>query len=158
MQLGTCSNDPDRSCTSGSFIGTCSGDVTTSCTVDGDCPGATGPCENNTDCPPVPPDTAFGVCEGSEDADGDGLLDAGGQPFSLVIAGPVFGIGSQSWEGSTHSFPDSQVVIDKTLYTCSDTLTVSVFDSNATTAGDVSLNTVVKVVREGRRFLEHRRG
>jgi hypothetical protein len=96
-----------------------------------------------------------GTCNGSEDDDGDGLLDLGGQAYSLVIAGPVFGSGSQSWPttsgggASAHTLPDSRVTIDKASYGCSDNLNVSVFHSApATTATVVMDATVVKVMDE----------
>jgi Subtilase family/Thrombospondin type 3 repeat len=70
-----------------------------------------------------------------EDLDGDGLLDAGGQPFGLVIAGPVLGQGTQSWGGATHAFAAHQVHLDKASYGCSDNLQVRIFDPAATAAG-----------------------
>jgi hypothetical protein len=72
--------------------------------------------------------------DANEDADLDGLLDAGGQPFALVIAGPVFGRGSQSWSGVSHTFPTSEVHLDKGLFGCSDDVVVDVFDPD----GDVA--------------------
>ncbi|HEU4400624.1 MAG TPA: thrombospondin type 3 repeat-containing protein [Candidatus Polarisedimenticolia bacterium] len=80
--------------------------------------------------------------DGNEDAlppngtgDGDGLLDAGGQPYALVIAGPVLGFGSQSWKGAPHNFPTSKINLDKGTYGCADDVVVSVFDADATAAG-----------------------
>jgi hypothetical protein len=72
--------------------------------------------------------------DGTEDTDGDGLLDAGGQPYALVIAGPVLGSGSQTWGGTTHTFPASTVDLDKGVYGCADDVEVQVFDADATTA------------------------
>src|SRR5262249_896837 len=40
-----------------------------------------------------------------EDLDADGLLDAGGQPYALVVAGPVLGTGTQTWGGQPHDLP-----------------------------------------------------
>ncbi|HXH27422.1 MAG TPA: S8 family serine peptidase, partial [Candidatus Polarisedimenticolia bacterium] len=71
-----------------------------------------------------------------EDTDGDGLLDAGGQPFALVIAGPVLGQGAQTWDGASHAFAAHQIHLDKASYGCADNLQVSIFDP-AATAGDL---------------------
>ena len=70
----------------------------------------------------------------SEDADSDDLLDAGGQPFALVISGPVLGTGTQTWGGTTHTFPGSQVRLDKGTYGCADDLRVEIYDPDATPA------------------------
>jgi hypothetical protein len=84
-----------------------------------------------------PPEDANGNhrLDTGEDLDADGLLDAGGQPFALVIAGPVLGVGSQSWGGTPHAFPASQVRLDKATYGCADDLRVEIFDPDATAAG-----------------------
>jgi hypothetical protein len=105
---------------------------------------ATTQCVNNADCVIVTPPST-GTCNGSEDTDGDGLLDAAGQPYSLVIAGSVFGDGSQCFgsacfanpTANSHTFPASVVRLDKYQYSCSDNLTINVFDStrNATDVG-----------------------
>jgi hypothetical protein len=48
-------------------------------------------CVNNAQC------GAGNTCVGTlEDTDGDGLLDAGGQPYALVISGPVLGTAGQT--------------------------------------------------------------
>ncbi len=73
-----------------------------------------------------------GRLDPGEDLDGDTFLDAGGQPFSLVIAGPVFGSGSQTWSGTSHPLPLSQVRLDKPTYGCSDDVVIQVFDPDAT--------------------------
>ncbi|MFQ5876335.1 MAG: thrombospondin type 3 repeat-containing protein [Acidobacteriota bacterium] len=81
------------------------------------------------------------------DQDGDGLLDSGGQPFSLVVAGPVFGMGGQTWNGKTHALPASIIALDKFKYGCSDDLRTTVFDTDGTTgAGDVTSNTLLRVL------------
>jgi subtilase family protein/thrombospondin type 3 repeat protein len=73
--------------------------------------------------------------------DGDGLLDAGGQPFALVVAGPVFGSGDQSWAntlggGATlHTLPQSSLRLDKYQYSCSDAVVASIFDTNPPVGG-----------------------
>jgi hypothetical protein len=147
---GVCSNDANRLCTTETIPGFCTDtpeDRSITCLVDGDCAGAQNTCSGVIDeCP-------GGTCVGSEDTDGDGLLDLGGQAYSLVISGPVFGSGSQSWRTtptgspSAHTLPDSRVTIDKAEYGCSDTLNISVFHSVPdTTETDVTDATVVKVV------------
>jgi hypothetical protein len=72
--------------------------------------------------------------DGTEDTDGDGLLDAAGQPYALLLAGPVFGSGTQTWGGTAHNFPASTVDLDKGIYGCADDVEVQVFDGDATTA------------------------
>jgi subtilase family protein/thrombospondin type 3 repeat protein len=62
----------------------------------------------------------------------NGLLDSGGQPFALVISGPVLGNGSQTWNLQSHAFPQSAVKLDKYQYSCSDSLQVQVLDAAAT--------------------------
>jgi hypothetical protein len=78
-----------------------------------------------------------GRLDAGEDLDGDGFLDADGQPYGLVVAGPVFGIGTQTWGGSSHTLPASAVTLDKSLYGCSDTARATIFKS-ATNAAAVS--------------------
>ena len=76
-----------------------------------------------------------GVPPFPEDTDGDGLLDAGGQPFGLVAAGPVFGIGTQTWQSQAHTLPTGNTHLDKPTYGCSDDARVEIFDPNGTVAG-----------------------
>jgi len=73
--------------------------------------------------------------DAGEDLDADGLLDAGGQPFALVIAGPVLGTGSQTWGGAPHALPQSRTHLDRATYGCSDDVVVEVFDPDGTAAG-----------------------
>jgi hypothetical protein len=82
---------------------------------------------------------------GEADTDGDGLLDAGGQPFALVIAGPVFGSGTQSWASASHSLPASVARLDKLTYSCSDDARPYVFDPDGT-AGSVTSGIAFQVV------------
>ncbi|MEE9291538.1 MAG: S8 family serine peptidase, partial [Acidobacteriota bacterium] len=72
-----------------------------------------------------------GRLDPGEDADGDGLLDAGGQPYALVISGPVLGVGNQSWNGSTHTFPQSRTRLNQPTFGCADDLQVQIFDPDA---------------------------
>src|SRR5206468_10796992 len=58
---------------------------------------------------------AAGTCTGNgngrldtaEDTNANGLLDGEGQPYGLVVAGPVQGIGTQTFSGAAHSLPAS---------------------------------------------------
>jgi len=70
-----------------------------------------------------------------EDADADGLLDAGGQPFAVVVAGPVFGIGTQTWGGQPHTLPAGRTGLDKPTYGCADDVRVEIFDPDGTVPG-----------------------
>ncbi|MGH9749293.1 MAG: thrombospondin type 3 repeat-containing protein, partial [Candidatus Polarisedimenticolia bacterium] len=65
----------------------------------------------------------------------DGLLDAGGQPYALVIAGPVLGDGTQTWGGASHTFPAHEMHLNKGSFGCADDVVVEIFDPNGTTAG-----------------------
>jgi hypothetical protein len=94
---------------------------------------------------------------GEADTDGDGLLDAGGQPFSLVIAGPVFGSGSQTWGGQSHSLPASSARLDKYQYSCADDLVATVVDAGATAAGVFS-NVAFQVVDAAGAVLDQENG
>ena len=75
-----------------------------------------------------------GRLDAGEDLDADGLLDADGQPYGLVVSGPVFGGGSQTFNGSSHSFPASRVTLDKSLYGCADDVRGSLYDVGTTAA------------------------
>ncbi len=94
-----------------------------------------------------------GTCTGN----GNGLLDAAGQPYSLVIAGPVLGIGSQTWGGQTHTFPTNQVDLDKGTYGCADDVVVQVFDPNGTTA-TIGANITLTVQDAAGTILDTERG
>jgi hypothetical protein len=80
--------------------------------------------------------------DAGEDLDADGLLDAGGQPFALVVAGPVLGSGTQTWGGGPHNLPQSATHLDKPTYGCADDLTVNIFDPDGTVAGIAAATTL----------------
>jgi len=86
-----------------------------------------------------------GRLDAGEDLDADGLLDADGQPYGLVISGPVFGSGTQTFNGSGHTFPASRATLDKSLYTCADEVRGSLYDAG-TTAPAVTGAAVFEVV------------
>src|SRR5207245_7321365 len=94
-----------------------------------------------------------GTCTGN----GNGLLDAGGQPYALVIAGPVLGTGSQTWNGTTHALPQSQVRLDKATYGCSDDVVVQIFDPLAL-AGSLSSAVTLTVQDAGGNVFDTERG
>src|SRR5262245_23075381 len=82
-----------------------------------------------------------------EDTDGDGLLDAGGQPFSLVIAGPVLAPGqSQTWNSSPQTLPGSLARLDKYQYSCSDGVVATILAPGAADASAVKHNAVFQVL------------
>ncbi len=82
---------------------------------------------------------------GEADTDLDGLLDAGGQPFALVVAGPVLGSGSQTWNNTSHALPSTVLRLDKYQYNCSDSVRALVLDPTGT-AATVSGATTFRVV------------
>jgi hypothetical protein len=86
-----------------------------------------------------------GRLDAGEDADADGLLDAGGQPFALVVSGPVFGNGSQTWASAAHNFPGSVARFDKLQYSCSDDVVPTIYDPAGTASG-IGSAVVFKVV------------
>jgi hypothetical protein len=93
------------------------------------------------------------------DSDSDGLLDAGGQPFALVVSGPVLGGGSQTWDGASHSLPSSIARFDKYQYSCADAVELIIADPDAgTNAGAVAANVVFEVVNRAGAVLDQERG
>ncbi|PYT38001.1 MAG: hypothetical protein DMF52_00810, partial [Acidobacteria bacterium] len=87
--------------------------------------------------------------DGSAGEPADGLLDAGGQPFALVIAGPVFGSTgqAQTWNSQQHFLPGSTARLDKYQYSCSDSVAATILDPDATSASAVSASAVFRVER-----------
>jgi hypothetical protein len=86
-----------------------------------------------------------GRLDPGEDTNANGLLDADGQPYSVVISGPVFGSGSQTFAGASHAFPASTATLDKSLYGCADQVRATIFDSG-TNAAAVAGNAVFEVI------------
>ncbi|MGH3863045.1 thrombospondin type 3 repeat-containing protein, partial [Actinokineospora sp.] len=89
--------------------------------------------------------------------DGDGFLDADGQPYGLVIAGPVIGSGSQTFNGASHAFPASVARLNKSLYGCADEARLTVFDPG-TTATAVAAAVTFEVVSRGGVVVDQERG
>jgi hypothetical protein len=100
-----------------------------------------------------------GRLDPGEDADGDGLLDAGGQPFSLVIAGPVMAPGqSQTWSGGPHALPGSSARLNRFQYSCSDTVSATILDPGAASAASVSADSLFQVVNAAGAVLDEEKG
>ncbi len=91
------------------------------------------------------------------DTDSDGFLDADGQPYGLVIAGPVLGSGTQTIAGTVRTFPASTARLDKSLYGCADQVTGTIFDTgtNATAVGAAA---TFEVVTKGGTVVDSERG
>ncbi|HEU4400496.1 MAG TPA: thrombospondin type 3 repeat-containing protein [Candidatus Polarisedimenticolia bacterium] len=97
---------------------------------------------------------------GETDLDNDGLLDAGGQPFALVVSGPVLTATtspSQSWNGTSHPLPASVLRLNKYQFGCSDSLTASVFDKGQTAPG-VGGATLFQVLNAAGTILDEEKG
>ena len=86
-----------------------------------------------------------GRLDAGEDTDADGLLDADGQPYGLVLSGPIFGSGAQTFNGSSHTFPASRASLDKSLYGCADEVRGSLYDAG-TNAATVTGAAIFEVV------------
>ncbi|HXH28471.1 MAG TPA: thrombospondin type 3 repeat-containing protein [Candidatus Polarisedimenticolia bacterium] len=98
-----------------------------------------------------------GRLDPGEDTDLDGLLDMGGQPFALVVAGPVFGMGTQTWASASHGLPASKATLDKYQYSCSDSVVGSIFDPDGTD-GTVTAAAVYQVVNAAGNVVDEERG
>ncbi|HKQ98394.1 MAG TPA: S8 family serine peptidase, partial [Candidatus Polarisedimenticolia bacterium] len=88
---------------------------------------------------------ANGRLDTGEDTDADGFMDADGQPYGLVIAGPVFGTGSQTFNGAAHTFPSSRATLDKSLYGCASAVRATIYDAG-TSAAAVRTTAIFEVV------------
>ncbi|MFI5040561.1 MAG: thrombospondin type 3 repeat-containing protein [Acidimicrobiales bacterium] len=95
--------------------------------------------------------------DAGEDLDGDGLLDAAGQPFALVVAGPVLGSGTQTWNSATHLLPASHAYLDRPTYGCSDDVVVNIFDPDGNAAG-VGTNSTITVQDAAGNIIDSERG
>ncbi len=93
---------------------------------------------------------------------GNGLLDAGGQPFALVVAGPVLAPGqTQTWGTGTHALPGSTARLDKYQYSCSDSVVGTILApalTGAAGATAVSGNTVFQVRNAAGTVLDEEKG
>jgi hypothetical protein len=80
-------------------------------------------------------DNNNGRLDGGEDNNANGLLDQPGQPYALVIAGPVFAAEAPPPAGP-QSFPASRVSLDRVSYDCGSSAVATVLD---TTPGSAAL-------------------
>ena len=98
-----------------------------------------------------------GRLDPGEDTNVNGLLDAGGQPYGLVVAGPVFGSGTQTWGGTTHTLPASEARLDRSLYGCADNVKATIFKSG-TTALAVSQAVTWEVIKNNGQVVDTEKG
>jgi subtilase family protein len=82
--------------------------------------------------------------DSGEDLDADGLLDTGGQTYSLVAAGAVTIAKDSSNPPFFSNFPQSFARLDKDRYACPDNAQVLVWDPNDSSSV-VNANVVVRV-------------
>ncbi len=98
-----------------------------------------------------------GRLDAGEDTNVNGLLDADGQPYGLVLAGPIFGIGTQTINGTTRTLPASVARLDKSLYGCADNLKATIFDPG-TSASAVSAAATFEVINRAGLVVDTERG
>jgi hypothetical protein len=98
-----------------------------------------------------------GRLDTGEDTDLDGFLDANGQPYGLVIAGPVLGNGTQTFGGQSHTFPSSRATLDKSLYGCADQVRATIFDPGTTPAAVIAAS-VFEVVNKSQVVVDTENG
>jgi len=91
-------------------------------------------------------DNGNGRLDDLEDNNANGLLDQPGQPYSLVVSGPVFLAEANPPAGPT-GYPASQASWDSGRYSCSSNASLNILDTTGTaTANDVKVNTVYQVI------------
>jgi hypothetical protein len=91
-------------------------------------------------------DNSNGRLDAGEDNNANGLLDQLGQPYSLVVSGPVFLAEPAPPAGPT-SFPASAVSWDANRYGCSTNARLTVLDTTGTaTVGNVQSSTTYQVL------------
>jgi Thrombospondin type 3 repeat len=94
-----------------------------------------------------------------EDLNGNGLLDALGQPYGLVVAGPVFSTEVQNYGSpvSPHNLPTSITRLDKSLYGCADTLRATILKPGGSAAA-VSAATTFEVIDKSSNVVDTEKG
>ena len=91
-------------------------------------------------------DNNNGRLDAGEDNNGNGLLDQLGQPYSLVVSGPVFLAEAAPPAGPT-SFPASSMSWDASRYGCSSNARLAVYDTTGSaTPANVQSNTTYQVL------------
>jgi hypothetical protein len=91
-------------------------------------------------------DNNNGRLDAGEDNNGNGLLDQPGQPYALVVSGPVLLAETVPAAGPA-SYPSSTITWDRVRYSCADNAVLSILDtSGAASASKSQANTVHQVV------------
>ena len=72
-----------------------------------------------------------GRLDTGEDANANGLLDQPGQPYALVVSGPVFLAEANPPAGPTN-YPQSQVSFDASRYGCASNAVLNILDTTGT--------------------------
>src|SRR4029077_3078715 len=81
-----------------------------------------------------------------EDNNGNGLLDQPGQPYSLLVSGPVF-LAEAAPAGGPQSFPAASLSWDQVRYGCSSNARLAVYDTTGSAnAGNVQASTTYQVL------------
>jgi subtilase family protein/thrombospondin type 3 repeat protein len=89
----------------------------------------------------------------------NGLLDADGQPYGLVVAGPVFSTEVQNYGSpvSSHNLPASITRLDKSLYGCADTLRATILKPGGNAAA-VSAAATFEVIDKSSNVVDTEKG
>jgi len=91
-------------------------------------------------------DNNNGRLDVGEDNNGNGLLDQPGQPYSLVVSGPVF-LAEAAPAAGPQSFPASSLSWDAARYGCNSNARLAVFDTTGSAnAGNVQASTTYQVL------------
>jgi hypothetical protein len=91
-------------------------------------------------------DNNNGRLDAGEDNNGNGLLDQLGQPYSLVVSGPVF-LAEAAPPSGPAAFPASSITWDRNRYGCSSNATLTVTDTTGSAnAGNVQSSTTYQVL------------
>jgi hypothetical protein len=91
-------------------------------------------------------DNHNGRLDPGEDNNGNGLLDQPGQPYALVVSGPVI-LAEAAPPAGPASYPSSLVSWDRVRYECADNAVLSITDSTGAASPSKSqANTIYQVV------------
>jgi hypothetical protein len=91
-------------------------------------------------------DNNNGRLDPGEDNNGNGLLDQPGQPYALVVSGPVL-LAEAAPPSGPALYPSSQVSWDRVRYACADNAVLSILDTTgAASAAKSQASTVYQVV------------
>jgi hypothetical protein len=78
-----------------------------------------------------------GRLDAGEDNNGNNLLDQPGQPYSLIVAGPVF-LAEANPPAGPAGYPASQIAWDRTRYNCASNAVLNILDTAGPAAGDIA--------------------